>query len=443
MKATLKKIALGLALGALTLTAQAQVASRNVLTLEGARKVAAAAEAEARRNNAGGAIAVVDDGGYLITLIRIDNTFAAASRVATGKARTSATFKKPTSAFEKTVNDGRFTMTALEDFTPLQGGVPIMVDGQIVGAIGVSGTASAQQDEDVAIAGTRALVAEVAAPSGAQPETGKSAEVKAAAKERTLVNVDKNGLALEGYDPVAYFTDGKPVMGDAKFKSVYRTATYHFASKEHKDLFDKEPAKYEPQFGAYCGYAASINRISPTDPNFWQILDGRLVLQHNQRALDLWNKDVPGNLVKADKNWPGLVQDRGKGGKTLVYTNKEGVALDGHDAVSYFTEGKPLVGEQVYSTYYQGATYYFANRENKNAFESEPAKYLPAYGGHCGYAASINKIAPADYSVFQIVDGRLILQKNKDAYALFNEDLTGNVAKADKYWPGLVEKKGK
>lgn len=130
--------------------------------------------------------------------------------------------------------------------------------------------------------------------------------------EKLLVNTDNHGLALQGYDPVAYFTDSKPVKGKAEFSAQYKGATYHFASAEHKKMFEENPAKYEPQFGGYCGYAASINKISPISPDFWQVLDGRLVLQHNQKALGLWEKDVPGNLKKADANWPGLVEKNGK-----------------------------------------------------------------------------------------------------------------------------------
>jgi glc operon protein GlcG len=114
--------------------------------------------AEAKSRNApGGAIAVVDDGGNLIALERLDNTFAAGANISIGKARTAALFKRPTKAFEDIINKGRTAMTTLPDFTPLQGGVPILIDGQIVGAVGVSGAASAQQDEDLAIAGAKAL----------------------------------------------------------------------------------------------------------------------------------------------------------------------------------------------------------------------------------------------------------------------------------------------
>ena len=138
--------------------AESQTMPRNALTLDGAKKVIGAAVAEAKKLNApGGAIAVVDEGGNLIAVERLDGTFAAGANISIGKARTAALFKRPTKAFEDIINKGRTAMTSLTDFTPLQGGVPIMVDGQIIGAIGVSGAASAQQDEDLALAGAAAL----------------------------------------------------------------------------------------------------------------------------------------------------------------------------------------------------------------------------------------------------------------------------------------------
>lgn len=132
---------------------------RHTLTLEGARSAMAAAMAEARKIAApGAAIAVVDEGGHVLCVERMDGTFAAAWRISIGKARTAAVFGKPTSAFEKIIRDGRTPMLALEDFTPLQGGVPIVIEGRVVGAIGVSGAASAQQDEELALAGAGAAM---------------------------------------------------------------------------------------------------------------------------------------------------------------------------------------------------------------------------------------------------------------------------------------------
>jgi glc operon protein GlcG len=165
-------LVLGLAVCATAGIATAQVADKPGLTLDGAKTVIAAAVAEAKRIQApGGVIAVVDDGGNLIALERIDGTFAAGANISIGKARTAVQFKKPTKVFEEIINKGRTAMTALPDFTPLQGGVPIEVDGKVVGGIGVSGAASAQQDEELAIAGANAAKG-FGVPASAAPPAG-------------------------------------------------------------------------------------------------------------------------------------------------------------------------------------------------------------------------------------------------------------------------------
>ena len=139
----------------------ADVADQPVLTLDGAKSIVAAAVAYAKRNGApGGAIAVVDIAGTVIYLERLDDTFPNASEVAIGKARTAALFRKPTRAFEEAVNQGRYAMLsvpAVAPFTALQGGVPVELHGKVVGAIGVSGAASAAQDEEIASAGAARL----------------------------------------------------------------------------------------------------------------------------------------------------------------------------------------------------------------------------------------------------------------------------------------------
>src|SRR6266404_1937192 len=135
----------------------AQVAEKKSLTMDGARSVIAASIAEANSKKTTGVIAVVDNGGNLMALERIDGTFPAGANISVGKARTALLFQKPTKVFEDIVNKGRTAMVAIEGFTPLQGGVLISVGGQIVGAVGVSGAASAQQDEELAMAGAKAF----------------------------------------------------------------------------------------------------------------------------------------------------------------------------------------------------------------------------------------------------------------------------------------------
>ena len=189
----LVRVAVTILLLATASTGHAQVAMKKTLTLDGAKAIIAAAAAEAKRHNAGGAIAVVDDGGNLIAVERLENTFAAGANISIGKARTAALFKRPTKFFEDIINKGRTTMVTLPDFTPLQGGVPIVVDGQVVGGVGVSGAASAQQDEEIALAGANVANSFAAGP-GATPTAAvtylESPKVAAAfAKGMPLIEV--------------------------------------------------------------------------------------------------------------------------------------------------------------------------------------------------------------------------------------------------------------
>ena len=259
-------------------------------------------------------------------------------------------------------------------------------------------------------------------------------------------NLDDKGVIIDGYDPVAFFTDNKPVKGDPTLPYNYQDATYYFASKEHLDLFKSDPEKYKPQFGGWCAYAVSLGRVAPIDVNTFSIVNGRLVIQHNQRAVNGWNKDVQGNLSLADKYWPSVSEKGGKQIQTdaekgfLNNTDKEGVTLQGYDAVAYFADNKATQGDPKYSARYNGATYWFTTDAHAAMFKDHPEMFAPQYGAFCGYAMSLGKLRPIDPTIFQIIDGRLILQHSQDAYKQFNKDVTGNTAKADANWPEQVKK---
>jgi YHS domain-containing protein len=132
------------------------------------------------------------------------------------------------------------------------------------------------------------------------------------AASKSLINVDKTGLALKGYDPVAYFTENRPVMGNPQVVSTYNGARYQFASAANKSAFDANPSKYEPQFGGFCAYAASEGHTAKVEPDAFEVLNGRLLLQYDKDVREMFNKDPQGRLKKADANWPGLVEKYGK-----------------------------------------------------------------------------------------------------------------------------------
>jgi YHS domain-containing protein len=116
-------------------------------------------------------------------------------------------------------------------------------------------------------------------------------------------NVDKNGLILKGYDPVAYFKQGKPVKGDPSITSKYNGATFYFSSKADKADFDKSPAKYSPQYGGFCASSMSKNRLKDSDPNNFFIYKGKLYVCSSQNAVKQFSSKPEETIPKADKNW--------------------------------------------------------------------------------------------------------------------------------------------
>jgi hypothetical protein len=130
--------------------------------------------------------------------------------------------------------------------------------------------------------------------------------------EKVLVNVDGEGIGLGGHDPVAYATDNAAVAGVADQIASHGGAKYRFKTAETKKTFEGDTAKHAPQYGGYCAYAASMGRVSPSDPTVFQIYEGQLLVFTNADFKEQFNKDPAGNKKKADDNWPGLVAQHGK-----------------------------------------------------------------------------------------------------------------------------------
>jgi uncharacterized protein GlcG (DUF336 family)/mannose-6-phosphate isomerase-like protein (cupin superfamily) len=192
---------------ALTATARAQTVEKKSLNLDGARKAIAAAIDYAKKNNAaGGVIAVVDEGGNLMALERLDGTFAMGATISIGKARTAVLFKKPTRFFEELINKGRTAMTAIDGFTPLIGGIPIVVDNEVIGGIGVSGAASAAQDEELALAGANALMG------------GADAGLRNTAIQPGSATPATDATFVESKNVAAAFAKGMPLLETAGYK---------------------------------------------------------------------------------------------------------------------------------------------------------------------------------------------------------------------------------
>jgi hypothetical protein len=116
-------------------------------------------------------------------------------------------------------------------------------------------------------------------------------------------------LAIEGYDAVAFFTDGKAVEGRADYTTEWQDANWRFASAQHRDLFEADPAHYAPQYGGYCAFAVAKGKTVGIDPEAWQIVDDKLYLQYSKKVQKQWQEDIPGFIAQADENWPRLIAD--------------------------------------------------------------------------------------------------------------------------------------
>ncbi|MBV2360039.1 YHS domain protein [Thalassococcus sp. CAU 1522] len=116
-----------------------------------------------------------------------------------------------------------------------------------------------------------------------------------------------DGIAINGIDPVAYFTDAAPVAGSPDHSVDHNGATWRFVSADNAAAFQADPEKYGARFGGYCAYAASLGYLAPTQPEAWTVYEDRLYLNANLRARELWLQDVPGNIVKGEANWPAIL----------------------------------------------------------------------------------------------------------------------------------------
>ncbi len=131
--------------------------------------------------------------------------------------------------------------------------------------------------------------------------------------DKTLVNVDANGLALQGYDAVAFHTQGKAVKGSPDYTATFDGATYRFSSAANKAQFEANPSAYAPAYGGYCGYGVgAANKLFPVEIDTWQIVDGRLILNLNPDIKKKFDADRDNLIRKADANWPGLVHANGR-----------------------------------------------------------------------------------------------------------------------------------
>ena len=146
-----------------------------------------------------------------------------------------------------------------------------------------------------------AFVAAIAAAFAAVPAL--------AATSAPPISADSAGMGAKGYDPVAFFTEGQPVKGSATHQIEWNGAQWRFASAESLARFKAAPERYAPQFGGYCAWAVSQHYLAPGDPRYWKIVDGKLYLNANARAKELWEADQAAAIARGHANWPAVLTD--------------------------------------------------------------------------------------------------------------------------------------
>jgi YHS domain-containing protein len=149
----------------------------------------------------------------------------------------------------------------------------------------------------------RAILTAAVAAAAVMPFIGQNAVAGEAP-----VYSNWRGRAIDGTDPVAYFTEGRPVSGSSDFTHEWNGTTWYFASAENRDAFVANPEQYAPQYGGYCAWAVSQGYTAKIDPEAWAIVDGKLYLNYSKDVQARWQKDVPGHIAKADANWPAVLK---------------------------------------------------------------------------------------------------------------------------------------
>lgn len=154
---------------------------------------------------------------------------------------------------------------------------------------------------------------ETAAPENAEApatETASADQEPATSTPQEPAGVfAEAGVAIAGADPVAYFTQNEYVPGEPAYTYEWGGATWQFANAEHRDLFAQNPEQYAPEYGGFCAWAVSQGNTAPIDPTAWKIVDNKLYLNYSQKVQERWAQDIPGNVAKADQNWPGVLEE--------------------------------------------------------------------------------------------------------------------------------------
>ncbi len=290
-------------------------------------------------------------------------------------------------------------------------------------------------------------------PARSDDESATATERSAPVQAR---NLDASGLALQGYDPVAYFPEGGgvPRKGSARRQLDHAGVRYHFADEQNRDLFRATPDRFVPAYGGWCAWAMSQDYEAPAHPESFRIHRGRLFVFYKALFNDTraqWLEDETRLAQAADGHWERRTGEKPPvAGRdtSLLNLGAAALALDGYDPVAYFAVGggKPRKGNEDLALVHEGVRYLFATEANRAAFTKNPETFEPAYGGWCAYAVAVDgSLVEIDPESFLIQDGRLHVFYNgflSDTRALWRESPPDFGRKAAAHWKQIVARGG-
>lgn len=206
----------------------------------------------------------------------------------------------------------------------------------------------------------------------------------------SLLLADEKGvmpIALDGYDPISYFTNDKAIAGKLDYQKEYKGERYTFVSEDNMSLFSAHPERFLPQYGGACAHSATAQSPVAGDPSIYTVDQGKLYFFSNEVAKSQWPTDISSNQV-------GLMP----------------LALQGFDVTTYFDEsGIAAKGNERYQAVFNGKRYLFVSQVNQQQFAAEPERFLPQYGGYCSHSVSQGAPIPSDPSLFIVEDEKLYL----------------------------------
>jgi YHS domain-containing protein len=251
-----------------------------------------------------------------------------------------------------------------------------------------------------------------------------------------VVSTNAEHVAIQGYDAVAYFTDGKPTKGDARFLVEHDDVRWYFTSAEHRDLFAADPERYMPQYGGYCAGAAAQGEFRVANPEVWALVDGKLYLYSGALAPAQRNPDtaavVADDVRRADAQWPEM-QRRALALRQQAQFEKE-TGLAGYDAVAYFTDGRAVMGSKEFAAPFEDRQWYFVSPAHRDLFRADPERYAPQYRGWSATDLAQGRDVPGDPEAWIVVAGKLYLSHSRLARNQMARDPAAVIGKADAAW---------